>query len=495
MKPPCYPGLIGSARLQAGILTPTIAGMTAPVQDAIYRASPRIMALADWIGDPVEAADFPETKLRWRNDRAAAEVGLAGLSDAEWMQHFGRFAPLPDNMPGPLALRYHGHQFRTYNPELGDGRGFTFAQMLDGDGRLMDLGTKGSGQTPWSRRGDGRLTLKGAVREILATEMLGALGVNTSRTFSVIETGEALYRGDEPSPTRSAVMVRLSHGHIRIGTFQRLAVLGLDDEMAQLIAYCLANFPGAAFPDAPHPAVRFFNQVIERMADMAASYMVAGFVHGVLNSDNMNVTGESFDYGPWRWLPTWDPSFTAAYFDHQGLYSYGRQPEAIHWNCGQLAVALRNLVEAPPLIEALNRYPELYQQAMARRWCWRLGVEQRGLDEDTALIGACERAMAAQGTGPDAFFHAHRGGRGPFADTAEDQALKDTLAAYRATDGNHPYWSDGVPQSMLIEEVEAIWAPVAEADDWSALHAKVVAVRRMGEALGARPEPLGNEQG
>jgi uncharacterized protein YdiU (UPF0061 family) len=139
---------------------------------------------------------------------------------------------LADNLPQPLALRYHGHQFGVYNPELGDGRGFLFAQLRDGNGRLLDLGTKGSGQTPWSRQGDGRLTLKGAVREILATEMLEALGANTSKTFSVVETGESLWRGDEPSPTRSAVMVRLSHGHIRIGTFQRLLVLEDAQSMA-----------------------------------------------------------------------------------------------------------------------------------------------------------------------------------------------------------------------------------------------------------------------
>ena len=452
------------------------------------------MALADWIGDPVSAADFPEATLRWRNDRAASDVGLARLADEDWVRHFARFVPLEGNMPGPLALRYHGHQFRTYNPDLGDGRGFTFAQMLDRDGRLMDLGTKGSGQTPWSRAGDGRLTLKGAVREILATEMLEALGVNTSRTLSVIETGEALYRGDEPSPTRSAVMVRLNHGHIRIGTFQRLAALGLEDEMAQLVAYCLANFPGG-HEDAPHPAVRFFNQVVERMADMAASYMVAGFVHGVLNTDNMNVTGESFDYGPWRWLPKWEPGFTAAYFDHSGLYAYGRQPEAIHWNCGQLAVALRTLVDAPPLIEALNRYPALYQEAMTRRWCWRLGVAPRGLEEDTALIGACEQVMVAQGTGPDAFFFSNRGGRATAGASEAEQALKAALAPYTATDSSHPYWSDAAPQSMLIDEVEAIWQPIAEGDDWSALFDKVEAVRRMGEAMVVRPEPMGHSRG
>jgi len=464
-------------------------------QDAIYRPSPQIMAIADWIGDPVQPADFPETRLRWRNDRAAAQVGLGGMDDAAWLRHFGRFVPLEDNMPGPLALRYHGHQFRSYNPDLGDGRGFTFAQMHDRRGRLMDLGTKGSGQTPWSRQGDGRLTLKGAVREILATEMLEALGVNTSRTLSVIETGEQLWRGDEPSPTRSAVLVRLSHGHIRFGTFQRLAALEQEAELAALVDYCLAHYPGAAFSDAPHPAVRLLNQVVERMADMAASYMVAGFVHGVLNTDNMNISGESFDYGPWRWLPRWDPGFTAAYFDHSGLYAFGRQPEAIHWNCGQLAVALRPLVDAPPLIAALERYPALYHQAMARRWCWRLGVVPRGEDEDTAMIGACEQAMLAQGISPDTFFHAHRGGRGPFPETAQGKALKAALAPYAATDASHPLWAEAAPPSLLIDQVEAIWAPIAQDDDWSGLDATVAAIRRLGDALGPPPPAAGHESG
>jgi uncharacterized protein YdiU (UPF0061 family) len=157
-----------------------------------YRPEKAFLALGGDFHDVVVPAAFPAHRLRYRNQRAAAEVGLEGLTDAAWVGHFGRFEPLPGSLPQPLALRYHGHQFRTYNPELGDGRGFLFAQLRDGAGRLMDLGTKGSGRTPWSRFGDGRLTLKGAVREILATEMLEALGVTTSRTFSVIETGEAL---------------------------------------------------------------------------------------------------------------------------------------------------------------------------------------------------------------------------------------------------------------------------------------------------------------
>src|SRR5476651_565382 len=184
-----------------------------PVSSA-YHPDPQFPALGEEFADPVAAADFPETILRFRNDRAAATVGLDTLTDAEWIAHFGRFEPLPGNIDPPLAQRYHGHQFRVYNPELGDGRGFTFAQMREvGTDRLLDLGTKGSGRTPWSRSGDGRLTLKGGVREVLATAMLEALGVNTSKSFSLIETGEALTRGDEPSPARSAVLVRLSHSH------------------------------------------------------------------------------------------------------------------------------------------------------------------------------------------------------------------------------------------------------------------------------------------
>ena len=464
--------------------------MPSAPQPAAYRPDTPVSALAEWLGDPVPAADFPAAKLRFRNDRWAAAVGLDALSDEDWVRHFARFEPLPGNLPQPLALRYHGHQFRVYNPDLGDGRGFLFAQLRDGQGRLLDLGTKGSGRTPWSRDGDGRLTLKGAVREILATEMLEALGVNTSKTFSVVETGEELWRSDEPSPTRSAVMTRLSHGHVRIGTFQRLLAMEKQSEMESLVEYCLAQFPGPPPPeDAPghdEPAVRLMHSVVERLADLAASWMVAGFVHGVLNTDNMNVTGESFDYGPWRFLPKWEPGFTAAYFDHGGLYAFGRQPEALHWNCGQFAIALRLIADAPPLIAAMERFGPLYMAAVARRWCWRLGIASRGAEEDARLVGACEAYMAETGVQPDAFFFRHRGGR-----EAPD-ALTQVLGERSALDASHGYWSDDQPQSMLIEEIEAIWSHIDERDDWQPLAAKVAALRRMGDAHGPAPSPAGH---
>ncbi|MFV0644262.1 MAG: protein adenylyltransferase SelO family protein [Sphingomonadaceae bacterium] len=459
-------------------------------QEAPYHPDPAILSLADWLADPVNPAEFPENNLRFRNRRWDRAIGLHTLDDAQWTAHCARFTPLPDNLPQPLALRYHGHQFRVYNPDLGDGRGFTFAQLRDSWGRLLDLGTKGSGTTPYSRTADGRLTLKGAVREILATEMLEALGVYTSKTLSVVETGEALQRSDEPSPTRSAVLVRLSHGHIRIGTFQRLAFLEAKNEMESLIAYCLGNFPGPPPPqDAPgreEPAIILMHQLVERLADLAASWMVAGFVHGVLNTDNMNITGESFDYGPWRWLPTWDPAFTAAYFDHTGLYAFGRQPEALHWNCGQMAIALRLIADAPPLIAALERFGPLYEQALQRRWLWRMGLEPQGTQRDAALVHASEHYMRTHNIGPDAFFFTFHGGQAAVGDLAE------ALQGYQPIARDHPYWSERQPQTMVIDEVEAIWSAIAEQDDWEMLNNKISMLRQMGEAHGPAPEPAGH---
>ena len=453
-------------------------------QDGDYRPAPAIREIADFIADPVAAADFPETRLRFRNDRWAATVGLSGLTAADWCRHFGRFEPLQGNLEQPLALRYHGHQFRNYNPDIGDGRGFLLAQLRDAGGRLMDLGTKGSGQTPWSRFGDGRLTLKGAVREILATEMLEALGVETSKTFSVIETGEDLHRGDEPSPTRSAVLVRLNHSHLRIGSFQRLATLGETDNLKRLIAYALRHYFGE--DDSGDAPLRLLRHVVAGTARMAASFMAAGFVHGVLNSDNINITGESFDYGPWRFAPTFDGAFTAAYFDESGLYAFGRQAEAIHWDVAQLVIALSGLVAEDALIEALNGFAPAYHAALSAAMLWRLGVRPVGRAEDRTLVGAMEQALMATEHGIDRFFFDWRGGtcRAPSAYPGPAfDALRSAVAVHEPLDGgDHPYWSGDAPCSMLIEEVEAIWAPITAEDDWSALEKKIAAIRVMGEA-------------
>ena len=457
-----------------------------PVSPAI-RPSVAHAELGGAFFDVVAPATFPQTILRHRDDRWAARIGLDTLTDAEWVAFMARFEPLPGSHPHPLALRYHGHQFRNYNPDLGDGRGFLYAQLHDlQDGRLLDLGTKGSGTTPWSRAGDGRLTLKGGVREVLATEMLEAQGVYTSKSLSLVETGEDLVRHDEPSPTRGAVLVRLSHGHIRIGSFQRQAALGDEDALRRLLEYSVRTYiPEAARESEAERAAAFLHAVCARVARLGAQWMAAGFVHGVLNTDNINITGESFDYGPWRWLPTYDPAFTAAYFDENGLYAYGRQPETLQWNLTRLAECLLPFADKDALIEALQSFAPAFRAEYDAATLRRLGVPPADPEADSALAKAWWVALAESQMGFEQAFFAGFGGELGAQFGAEFAPVRAALAL-RACPGrpDSPYFNRATPCTMLIDEVEAIWAPIAAADDWSALHAKIADIREMGQALG-----------
>lgn len=463
-----------------------------------YQPATTFLELGDGFADAVKAADFPETTIRYRNDRAAKTVGLDGLTDEEWIRHFGRFEPLPGTLTEPLAQRYHGHQFRHYNPEIGDGRGFLFAQMTDEQGRLMDLGTKGSGTTPYSRSGDGRLTLKGGVREIMATEMLEALGVNTSKTFSIIETGESLHRGDEPSPTRSAVMVRLNHGHIRIGTFQRHAFYSDKERLEALVDYCLKHYYGKTpSGSAQDRALELLGLVSEKVAVQAGEIMAAGFVHGVLNTDNINITGEVFDFGPWRFLPTMDLAFTAAYFDETGLYAFGRQPDALHWNVYQLGGALADICEENELKRVLGNFPRIYMDAIRDKLLARLGVKAKGDIPDDELLTKVNEFLAKENFPYERFFFDWYGGSasaeramaGPEAHRYGKESYKELFDMLNSCEPTNPqalntsYFLGDEPETLLIEEVEALWAPIADNDDWAPFNRKIDRIREMGAAL------------
>ena len=463
-----------------------------------HRPSTRHVVLGDGFFDPVEPARFPRTVLRFRNQRAAASVGLDSLTDDQWLEHFGRFAPLPGSLETPLALRYHGHQFQSYNADLGDGRGFLFAQLHDlRDGRLLDLGTKGSGRTPWSRMGDGRLTLKGGVREVLATAMLEALGVDTSKSFSLIETGEELERHDEPSPTRSSVLVRLSHSHIRIGTFQRLSYFKDTGRLQQLLDYCVETYyPEHASATGASRAATFLAGVAQRTAITAARWISAGFVHGVLNSDNINITGESFDYGPWRFLPAYDPAFTAAYFDETGLYAFGRQPDAVAWNLTRLAECLLPVGEHGALEAALNTFWPAFQKAMRDAILDRLALRRSDDEADGRLLTTLFEALHETRVPYEQFFFDWRGGR-----LSQDRAARSPSAERYATSTfatlrdlimerdpaehdnlDHAYFQRSVPRTMLIDEMEAIWAPIATHDDWTAFDGALAEIGSMRDA-------------
>ena len=368
-------------------------------------------------------------------------------------------------------MRYHGHQFRHYNSDLGDGRGFLYAQLYDPQGRLLDLGTKGSGQTPYSRRGDGRLTLLGGVREVLATRYLEHLGVNTSRSLSLIETGEELIRGDEPSPTRSAVLVRCNHSHIRFGTFQRHAFFTDRDAIESLIQYCLKHF----YTDA-NDGAELLEQVCLKSADMVAGWMAAGFVHGVMNTDNMNITGESFDYGPYRFLPTLKSGMTAAYFDHNGLYAFARQPETMYWNLAQLAQSLSLVTDDQTLLKSLESFAPAYQRALRDHVFRRLGLQVTDLDKDTDFVLSTFRLLEESQVSWPHFWHDWKGQASkkevygaPFEDWRKDYARYESICGGADSDA---------PATLIYEEIAELWEPIAARDDWSQLEGKLKTFER-----------------
>lgn len=457
------------------------------------KPSPIILNLGPDFYDRAEPARFPKSILRYYNQDSARLLQLEHLTQTEIQDHFWAFKPFRNNIPYPLALRYHGHQFRNYNPELGDGRGFLTAQFVDRNRKIQDLTTKGSGTTLYSRSGDGRLTLKGAIREILATEMLESLGVNTSHTFCVFETGEELDRQDEPSPTRGAVLTRRMHSSIRFGTFQRLAFFEEHDNIRKLVGYCLDHYyPDIKVRTGQNEAAIFLKAVMRKTAELTAQIMMAGFVHAVLNTDNMNITGEVFDFGPFRFMPTYNPYFTAAYFDRTGLYCYGRQPESFLWGLDQLGQSLKKAYpELSPEAVLKDFVPEL-QKHMQVLFLQRLNLAPQFDDQDEVLL--------------QEFFHMLESGRYLFEQTFYDfysgyerqawktspqkelykspeaQAFITTLKKFKVAKNSwvmHPYFQDLRPETLLIHEIEALWQAIALEDNWRPFQQKIDQIRNL----------------
>lgn len=463
--------------------------------NANYRPATAWLKLGPEFHDEVSPAAFPKAIARYQNLKAARTVGLEDLSLEYWQRHFHSFEPLPGSLQKPLALRYHGHQFMHYNPDLGDGRGFLFAQLYDFKNRLLDLGTKGSGQTPWSRRGDGRLTLKGAMRELLATSYLEAHGVNTSKTFSIFETGEHLERGDEPSPTRSAVLTRLSHGHVRIGMFQRWATLVKKEEMQKLVEYCIEHhYP--ELKDSQKPVADFFTAVCKSVATTTAQWMAVGFVHGVLNTDNINVTGESFDYGPYRFLPHYDDTFTAAYFDQTGLYAYGQQPRIMVWNLEQLEKSLHLLESDPQVFDsAYNVFERTFHSLTYEFFLRRLGLKTAvDLQQAEQLTVSIIRFLRANKVPYEHFFfdwyggtarkdQAHASSRGSFYKGAEFEAFYSVISSLEGIPTPSPYWKREGPVHIYIDKIEELWNAIDESDDWQPLYDHIQAMDNIPKSV------------
>ncbi|KYC43259.1 hypothetical protein WA1_14295 [Scytonema hofmannii PCC 7110] len=329
-------------------------------------------ALGNDYYDEVAAAEFPQHILRWRNNSILSRLGLnpEDVTDEHFITAFGKF----EGRKPLLALRYHGYQFGEYNPFLGDGRGFLYGQVRGTDGELYDFGTKGSGKTPYSRGGDGMLTLKGGVREVLAAEALHHMGVRTSRCLSMIETGLSLWRGDEPSPTRSSVIVRMNRSHIRFGTFERLHYIRRPDLAKKLLDHAINQYYRYLVDEKEKYAL-FYTDLVKRTAELVGQWMAAGFCHAVLNTDNMSITGESFDYGPYAFIPSYQPHFTAAYFDYYGRYCYSHQPSICKWNLERLQESLKAIVEPSEMEAGLVTFDEHYHHEYRALMLKKLGFE------------------------------------------------------------------------------------------------------------------------
>jgi uncharacterized protein YdiU (UPF0061 family) len=322
-------------------------------------------------------------RLLFLNHTLAAELGLdlSALDDAARAATFAGNT-LPEGAE-PLAQVYAGHQFGGFSPQLGDGRALLLGEVIDRCGRRRDVAFKGSGRTPFARNGDGKAAVGPMLREVLIGEAMHALGIPTTRALAVVATGEPVHR-ERTLP--GALLTRVAASHLRVGTFEFFAARGDLQHLRKLAEYAIArHYPELA--SAPRPFLALLQAVTERQAGLVARWMNVGFIHGVMNTDNMAISGETIDYGPCAFLEAYDPGAVFSSIDHRGRYAFGNQPDMAHWNLARLAETLLPLIaddlqEAVALAaEILAAFPPLYRSELLRGQRAKLGL-RRGEAED-----------------------------------------------------------------------------------------------------------------
>ncbi|HEY0106735.1 MAG TPA: YdiU family protein, partial [Rhizomicrobium sp.] len=317
--------------------------------------------------------------------RLASESGVSALA--------GNCVPAGAE---PVAMAYAGHQFGNWVPRLGDGRALLLGEVIGRDGLRYDIQLKGSGPTPFSRNGDGRAALGPVLREFLVSEAMAALGVATTRTLAAVTTGETILRQEGPLP--GAVLTRISKSHVRVGTFEYFANRGDTEAVRTLADYVIARlYPDAAGAEQPYPAL--LDAVIARTARLIAQWQLVGFIHGVMNTDNASIAGETIDYGPCAFMDVYDPATVFSSIDQGGRYAYGNQPRIGHWNLVRFAQALLPLLGAgedaaiKTAQDAINAYPARFEAAYHEGLRRKVGFVQ-AYDDDLPLIGEFFRHMA-----------------------------------------------------------------------------------------------------
>ena len=340
------------------------------------------------------ATEVPEIALRWQaepapdprvlvlNEPLAAELGL----DPQWLRSTDGIGLLVGtHLPTdaePVAQGYAGHQFGGWTPRLGDGRALLLGELTDTDGRVRDLHLKGSGRTPFARGGDGLAAVGPMLREYLISEAMHALRIPTTRSLAVVATGRTVQR---ETPLAGAVLARIAASHLRVGSFQYVAAAGEVEVLRRLADHAISrHYPDAA--QAENPYLALLDSVIAAPAELIAQWMLVGFVHGVMNTDNMTISGESIDYGPCAFMDTFDPKTVFSSIDSFGRYAYGNQPAIAVWNLTRLAEALLALIadDQDHAVElattSLQRFPDLYSAAWVAGMRRKLGLRD-GIDD------------------------------------------------------------------------------------------------------------------
>jgi uncharacterized protein YdiU (UPF0061 family) len=412
---------------------------------------------------PWQAAEVPEPRLLVLNEPLAAELGFdpAALRGPEGL-HLLTGNRLPEGAT-PVAQAYAGHQFGWFTPRLGDGRAVLLGEVADAAGRLRDIHLKGSGRTPFARGGDGLAAVGPMLREYIVSEAMHALGIPTTRSLAVVATGQPVYRETE---LPGAVLARVASSHLRVGSFQYARATDDADLLRRLADHAIArHYPAAA--DAENPYLALLEAVIASQASLVAKWMLVGFIHGVMNTDNMTISGETIDYGPCAFMEAFDPATVYSSIDEGGRYAYANQPIVAEWNLARLAEVLLPLIhedqeQAVALaVESLGGFRPQYSASWSAGMVAKLGLQAHDDDETSPVVDGVVAVLQEGRVDYTTFFRtlgvAARGKtepvRGLFADPAGfDKWAKSWLALdpdAASMDRVNPVY---IPRNHLVEE-------------------------------------------
>ena len=409
--------------------------------------------LPDYFYSRVAPTAVQKPEMLQFNEALAAELGLdpEGFQDSDATDIFAGNA-LPEGSE-PIATAYSGHQFGSLNPELGDGRAITLGEVIGNDDLRYDIQLKGPGRTPYSRNGDGRAALGPVLREYLLSEAMAILDVPTTRALAAVTTGEQVRRQGMPP---GAIVTRVSRSFVRVGTFVYFAIRGNQTAVKELADYVIErNFPDIQNTENPYLAL--LENVIDRQALLIAKWMQLGFIHGVMNTDNMSIAGETIDYGPCAFIDEYHPSKVFSSIDRQGRYAYQNQPAAGHWDLCRFAEAIVPLIDedkeaaVAKVQEAINGYPTRYEAYWLRGMSQKIGLTQNvDAESDKALIDDLLSRMATNKADFTlTFYHLSDALAGS---TDNDQAIRDLFTDASSFDEWAVQWRERLSQESTNDD-------------------------------------------